>query len=166
MSIARFLQWLANTGLSVHLRGSTWAEPVVETLHVLTLTLFFGFAILLDLRLLGLQMTRRRDSDVIRELNPWLIGGFAIMIATGILLFGGDPVTFYASVFFKVKMVLLVVAGLNVLLFNVTAGRKVAEWDRDTDTPGRAKLAAILSLAVWVAIIAAGRAIAYSIPPP
>jgi hypothetical protein len=166
MSLARFLQWLANTGLSVTLRESTWAEPIVETLHVLTLTLFLGFAILLDLRLLGLQMTRRRASDVIRELNPWLIGGFTIMILTGILLFCGDPVTFYASVFFKVKMVLLVVAGLNVLVFNATVGRKVAEWDRETKTPGLAKLAAIVSLVVWAAIIAAGRAIAYSIPPP
>jgi hypothetical protein len=88
------------------------------------------------------------------------------MILTGILLFCGDPVTFYASVFFKVKMVLLVVAGLNVLVFNATVGRKVAEWDRETKTPGLAKLAAIVSLVVWAAIIAAGRAIAYSIPPP
>ncbi len=166
MSISSFLQWLANTGFSTTLRESTWAEPIVETLHVLTLTLFLGFAIVLDLRLLGLQMTRRRASEVIRELNPWLLGGFAIMMVTGMLLFCGDPVSFYSTIFFKVKMILLAVAGLNVLVFNATVGRRIACWDQDSQTPGRAKLAAILSLVVWAAIIAAGRAIAYALPPP
>ena len=166
MTLAKFLEWLANTGFSVTLRESVWAEPIVETVHVLTLTLFLGFAVLLDLRLLGLQMARRRASDVIAELNPWLIGGFVVMVITGVLLFCGDPATFYASVFFKIKMLLLVIAGLNVLVFNATVGRKVAEWDQASEPPRGAKLAAILSLAMWAAIIAAGRAIAYSIPPP
>ena len=166
MSIISFLQWLSNTGMSTTLRESTWAEPIVETVHVLTLTLFLGFAVLLDLRLLGLQMTRRRVSDVIRELNPWLIGGFSIMIVTGTLLFCGDPVSFYSSIFFKVKMVLLGLAGLNVLVFNATVGRKIEGWDQAAPLPGGAKIAAIVSLVVWVAIIAAGRAIAYSLPPP
>ena len=69
---------LSSTAFSTILRESTWAEPIVETVHVLMLTLFLGFAVLLDLRLLGLRMIRRRASDVIRELNPWLFGGFSM----------------------------------------------------------------------------------------
>jgi hypothetical protein len=166
VSLASFLQWLHDTAFSVVLRESTWTEPIVETVHVLTLTLFLGFAVLLDLRLLGLAMKRRRVSEVITQLNPWLISGFLVMIVTGVLLFCGDPVSFYSTIFFKIKMLLLVLAGLNVLLFNLTIGRTVDQWDLDPRTPGRAKIAAILSLVFWIAIVAAGRAIAYALPPP
>ncbi len=166
MPVIRFMQWLHDTAFSVTMRDSTWAEPVVETIHVLTLTLFLGFTVLLDLRLLGVCMRRRRASEVVEELNPWLIGGFLVMIVTGVLLFCGDPVAFYNSIFFKIKMLMLLLAGLNVWLFNATAGRKMSEWDFGSKTPSRAKAAAILSLVLWVAIVAAGRAIAYSLPPP
>ena len=166
MSVIRFMQWLNETAFSITMRDSTWAEPVVETIHVLTLTLFLGFTVLLDLRLLGVSMHRRKVSDVVEELNPWLMGGFLVMIVTGVLLFCGDPVAFYNSIFFKVKMLMLLLAGLNVWLFNATVGRKVAEWEIDAETPGRAKAAAVVSLVLWVAIVAAGRAIAYSLPPP
>jgi len=166
MSVLRFLQWLNDTTFSITMRDSTWAEPVVETIHVLTLTLFLGFTVLLDLRLLGVSMRRRRVSEVIGELNPCLLGGFLVMIVTGVLLFCGDPVAFYNSIFFKVKMLMLSLAGLNVWLFNATVGRKMAEWDIDSEMPSSAKAAAVVSLVLWVAIVAAGRAIAYSLPPP
>ena len=166
MSVIRFLQWLNDTAFSITMRDSTWAEPVVETIHVLTLTLFLGFTVLLDLRLLGVAMRRRRASEVLRELNPCLTGGFLVMIVTGVLLFCGDPVAFYNSIFFKIKMLMLLLAGLNGWVFNATVGRKTAEWDTDPKTPGRAKAAAVVSLVLWVAIVAAGRAIAYSLPPP
>lgn len=166
MSLLKFLAWLHDTSLSIWLRDSTWTEPIVETIHVLTLTLFLGFAVLLDLRLLGITMKKRRVSEVIGQLNPWLFGGFVIMIVTGVLLFSGDPVSFYSTTFFKVKMILLVLAGLNVLVFNATIGRKLSDWDVDTHTPPRAKAAAVVSLVLWIAIIAAGRAIAYALPPP
>jgi hypothetical protein len=166
MSLIIFLQWLHDTSLSVWLRDSIWAEPIVETIHVLSLTLFFGFAILLDSRLLGLTMKRRRISEVIGQLNPWLIAGFIVMTVSGILLFIGDPVSFYQTTFFKVKIVLIVLAGLNVLVFNSTIGSRMETWDLDSPTPARAKAAAVLSLLFWVAIIAAGRAIAYVLPPP
>jgi hypothetical protein len=164
--IASFLQWLEQTRFSTFLRESTLGEPIVESLHVLTLTLFLGFAVLLDLRLLGWCLTRRRMSEVLAQFNPYLVVGFLIMITTGTLLFISDPVTFYPNTFLRVKMLMLVLAGLNVLIFNATIGRKVAEWDLATQTPRGAKIAAIVSLVLWAAIVAAGRAIAYTVPPP
>ena len=98
MWFARFLQWLADTQFSTTMRDSLWAEPLVETIHVLTLTLFLGFAVLLDLRLLGVVLRRRPASEVLRQINPWLIAGFIIMIVSGVLLFCGDPVSFYSTV--------------------------------------------------------------------
>jgi hypothetical protein len=168
MWLSNFLQWLANTQFSTTMRESTWAEPIVETVHVLTLTLFLGFAVLLDLRLLGICLTRKRVSEVLAQFNPWLFGGFAVMVVTGTLLFCGDPVSFYNTKppFFKAKMIMLVLAGLNVMLFNLTLGRRVAEWDTGTGTPRGAKVAGIVSIVLWILIVAAGRAIAYVLPPP
>jgi uncharacterized membrane protein len=168
MSLANFLQWLSNTSFSETMRDSLWAEPIVETIHVLTLTLFLGFAVMLDMRLLGVMMKRRRVSEVLAQFNPWLFAGFTVMIVTGLLLFSADPVTFYYThpPFFKIKMIMLVLAGLNVLVFNATIGRKVAAWDLSPRTPFGAKLAGVISIVLWVLIIAAGRAIAYVLPPP
>jgi len=163
-----FLEWLANTPFSTTMRESVWAEPIVETVHVLTLTLFLGFAVLLDLRLLGVAMKRRRLSEALAQFNPWLFGGFAVMVITGVLLFCGDPVSFYNTKppFFKAKMIMLLLAGLNVLIFNATIGRKVAEWDTGPRTPLGAKVAGAVSIVLWVLIVGAGRAIAYALPPP
>lgn len=166
MGLANLCEWLHDTSLSGWLRDSLWTEPIMETAHVLSLTLFFGMTMLLDLRLLGVSMKRRKASDVLRQLNPWIIGGLALMIVTGFFLFLGDPVAFYATTFFKVKMILLVVAGLNVLVFELTVGKKLDTSDAGGGTPGSAKIFAIVSIFCWVAIIAAGRAIAYVLPPP
>lgn len=166
MFLTRFLQWLYATNFSQWIRTSIYGEPIIETVHVLTLTLFLGFAILLDLRLLGVCMRKRPVSEVLDQFNPYLFCGFAIMILSGVLLFSGDPVDFYSTIFFKVKMILLVFAGLNVLIFNATIRKKVAEWDLALRTPKGAKIAAVISLVLWAAIVAAGRAIAYAIPPP
>jgi hypothetical protein len=166
MSIANSLHWLHDTHFSIYMRESLWAEPVVESVHVLTLTLFIGFSVMLDMRLLGVSWRRKPASLLLKQLNPWLGLGFAIMVITGVLLFCGDPVRVYATIFFKAKMVMIVLAGLNVLIFNATLGRRVAEWDLSPRTPGGAKFAAIVGLVLWVAIVAAGRAIAYALPPP
>lgn len=166
MWFANFLQWLHDTPFSTTMRESIWAEPLVETLHVLTLTLFLGFAVLLDLRLLGVCMRRRKVSEVLGQLNPFLFVGFGIMVVTGLLLFSGDPPAFWGTIFLRVKLILLVLAGLNVLIFNATIGHSVAQWDLSPTTPAAAKVAAIVSILLWIAIVAAGRAIAYALPPP
>jgi hypothetical protein len=160
------LAWLHDTSFSTLMRESVWAEPIVETIHVLTLSVFLGFVLLLDLRLLDLAMRRRPVSQLLRELGPGLFGGFAVMVVTGLLLFSGDPVAFYGTLFFKMKMIMLVLAGVNVLVFNAILGRRLAEWDCGARTPWGAKAAGAVSLVLWVAIVACGRGIAYALPPP
>jgi hypothetical protein len=168
MWLDSFLEWLANTHFSTTMRESTWAEPIVETIHVLTLTMFLGFSMLLDLRLVGLCLMRKRVSEVLAQFNPWLFGAFGVMVVTGTLLFSGDPVSFYNTKppFFKAKMIMLVLAGLNVMIFNFGIGRKVTEWDLVPRPPLAAKVAGMISIVLWILIVAAGRAIAYALPPP
>ncbi len=148
------------------IRESTWAEPVIETIHVLTLTVFLGFVILLDLRLLDLALRRTAVSMVFRQLNPWLFGSFAVMLVTGISLFAGDPVLFYGTIFFKLKMIMLLAAALNVVIFNLTLGRHLMQWDSLPVTPTGAKVTGVLSLLLWIGVVACGRGIAYVLPPP
>jgi hypothetical protein len=166
MHFANFLLWLHDTHFSVVMRESNWAEPIVETIHVLTLTLFFGFAVLLDLRLLGVVLTSRPISEVLKQLNLWLAIGYVIMVVTGLLLFSGDPISFYSTFPFKLKMVLLVITAINAIVFNMTIGSKTDSWDTSPNPPWQAKFSGILSLVLWIAIIAAGRVIAYVLPPP
>jgi hypothetical protein len=165
MPIAGFMEWLANTPMSVSIRESLWGYPIIETIHVLGLCLFLGFTMMLDLRLLGVAMKTTPASEVCGRLEPWMVGGFAVMIASGSLLFYGDPARFYGSIFMRVKFAMLILAGLNVLVFKLGTYRRVRDWDLRDSTPGGAKVAAGISLALWFCIVAAGRAIAYFLPP-
>lgn len=165
MSLIRLLEWMANTPLSVEIRESLWGYPIIETVHVLGLCLFLGFTVMLDLRLLGVAMKRTPASEVCGRLEPWMVGGFCLMIASGALLFFGDPVKFYGSIFMRIKFAMLLLAGVNVLVFKKGTYRRVREWDLHAATPRGAKIAAGVSLTLWACIVAAGRAIAYFLPP-
>jgi hypothetical protein len=160
------LVWLHDTSFGTLIRESVWAEPIIETIHVLTLGVFLGFVILLDLRLLDLVLRRTPVSTVFRQLNPWLFGSFGIMLVTGITLFAGDPVLFYGTIFFKLKMLMLLAAALNVVVFSLTVGRTMMQWDVLPATPRGAKITGIVSLVLWIAVVACGRGIAYVLPPP
>ena len=160
------LVWLHDTSFGTVIRESVWAEPIIETIHVLTLGVFLGFVILLDLRLLDLALRRTPVSTVFRQLNPWLFGSFGIMLVTGITLFAGDPVLFYGTIFFKLKMLMLLAAALNVVIFGLTSGRTMMQWDVLPATPRGARITGILSLVLWIAVVACGRGIAYVLPPP
>ena len=166
MSFDHFLHWLDATQFSAVMRESIWAEPIVETIHVLTLTLFLGFVLLLDLRLLDVVLRRKRVSQMFEQFNPWLFRGFALMLVTGLLLFSADPVNFYSTLFFKLKMIMLVLAGVNVAFYHATIGKHIAEWDVAAATPWKVKLCGVVSLVLWVGIVACGRGIAYALPPP
>jgi hypothetical protein len=139
-----------------------WGYPLVESVHVLALCLFLGLAMMLDLRLLGLTMRRVAVSEVAGRLLPWTIAGFAVMIVSGALLFYGIPVRTYRNIFFRIKVILLILSGLNAWVFHSTVYRKVAQWDLQPVPPPRARVAGALSLLFWSGIVVAGRMIAYN----
>jgi hypothetical protein len=156
------LRWIEGTRWSVALHESLYVWPLLESTHVLTLALFVGTAVMLDLRLLGVALPGVPASALTSRLLPWTRGGFAVMVLTGVLLFLATPVTYYHSIFFRVKALLLIAAGLNVWLFHGRVHREVDKWDRAVAAPRAARIAAIVSLVCWTGVVVAGRLIAYN----
>jgi uncharacterized membrane protein len=134
----------------------------VLMIHVLTVSVFVGTAVMIDLRLLGRTMTHVPASQVIARLLPWSEAGFVVMVVTGTLLFYASPVARYENMFFRMKMAALVIALVNAWLFRRTAYRRVAEWDLDPVPPRRVRMTGALSLALLGIIITTGRMMAYS----
>ena len=162
MTLLTFCQWMESTQWSVALHESIWGYPVVESIHVLTLCLFLGLAAMLDLRLLGVTLLKTPVSEVERRLLPWTAAGFVVMVVTGALLFYAIPVKSYLNIFFRVKVLLLVLAGINVFVFHSTIDRKKSEWDLSPKPPLQARLAGGISLFLWAGIVVTGRMIAYN----
>ena len=161
MTLLPFCQWLASTPWSIALHESLFAYPLVETVHVLSLLLFVGSVSFVDLRLLGWTLRDVPVSEVASRVLPWTVVGFGIAVVTGALLFYAIPVRTYLSIFFRVKVIMLLVAGINAWLFHryVQAG---IGWDSDPKPPLRARATGAISLLAWTAVIVMGRMIAYN----
>ena len=162
MDLLRFFEWLESTAGSVAIRESILLYPLIETTHVLTLCLFLGMIALLDLRLLGMGLRHVPVSEVAGRLLPLALLGFALMVLSGTLLFYSGPVRAFQNIFFRVKVVMLVLAGLNALFFHLTIYRRVAAWDDDPVPPARAKMAGAMSLLLWSGVVVCGRMQAYN----
>ena len=158
----KFCEWLASTPGSIALHESVWGYPIVESVHVLGLCLFLGLMVMIDLRLLGATMRKSPVSEVAAKLLPWTVAGFAVMVVSGALLFYGIPVRTYQNIFFRIKVALLILSGVNAWVFHSTVYRKVAVWDLDPIPPKAARIAGGLSLLFWAGIVVAGRMIAYN----
>lgn len=162
MSLLPFCEWLAGTPGSIALHESLYMYPLVESVHVLTLCLFVGMTMMLDLRLTGLAFRKIPAAEVVKRLQPWMFLGFFVMVTSGVLLFYAIPVRSYQNIFFRTKVVFLLLAGLNALAFHTGIFRNAAAWDRDERPPTRARFAGIASLMLWAGVIITGRMIAYN----
>jgi Family of unknown function (DUF6644) len=161
MSIVSFCKWLAATPGSVALHESHYLFLIILTVHVLTLCVFAGIAAIIDLRLLGLTMTRVPASELVSRLVPWAVAGLIVMTVSGTLLFFAAPLERYGNLFFRTKMALLVLAGLNICLCHKTVYSRVADWELDLVPPPGARVAGGVGLTLWAGIILAGRMIPY-----
>ena len=162
MEILPFLQWLESTPGSVIIRESLLIYPLIETAHVLTLCLFLGMIGILDLRLVGVGLKGVPVSEVASRFLPFALWGFAAMAISGLLLFYSGPVKAASNIFFRVKVLMIALAGVNALLFHFTVYRRVVTWDRAASPPVRAKLAGVLSLVLWSGVVICGRLQAYN----
>jgi hypothetical protein len=161
MSALEICQWIRATSFATSIRESDWVYPIIETVHVLGIALLVGTVAIVDLRLLGIVLKRERVSRIAGQVLPLTWAGFVAMFATGALLFVAQASKSYVNPAFRIKMLLLLLVGLNPLIFHSTIYRSVGTWDDATAAPRRARLAAVLSLCLWSGIIIAGRAIAY-----
>ena len=161
MSLFEICVWLEKTSLGTMVRESDWQFAVIESVHILALTCLVSTSAAVDFRLLGVGANREPVSQVVERMIPLAWIGFATALVTGILMFVSEATKCYASVACRAKLVLLLLAGLNVLVFHLLVYSGVDRWDETDRTPIGAKIAACFSLLFWVSIIFAGRGIAY-----
>jgi len=155
------LTWLQEQRFPTEIRESDWLFPTIETVHVFALVLVVGSIMTVDLRLLGVAHRDRRFSHLAAEMLPWTWTAFAVAAIAGALLFSSKALTYYANIPFRIKMVCLVLAGINMAAFQFIGTRHLHLWDH-TKPPMTAKLAGGASLLLWTVIVAAGRWIGFT----
>lgn len=158
-----FLKWLAATALAGHIRDSLLLFPLLEAAHVFCLAVVVGTILVVDLRLLGVASAGRPFESVAKDTFKWTWGAFVLTFITGALMFTTNAPVYYHNFYFRSKMVLLVLAGVNMGVFELSR--------RSLGRVGRT--VAITSLTLWIAIIFAGRMIGFTTtraavvkPPP
>jgi hypothetical protein len=161
MNTPAIIQTINDSGIADWMRSSLKAMPFIEATHVLAVALVFGSILVVDLRLLGYPNTRRPYTTVSRELIWLTWTGFALALVTGALMFAPNAVTYFGNTAFRLKMLALLAAGINMLVFQYITSRSVAQWD-SARSPAPARLAAVLSLLLWLTVIGAGRWIGFS----
>ena len=156
--LVEWCQWLEHTLIATRIRESLWVFPAIEITHLLAMIVFVSTVAALDLRLLGLASKRERVSNLAQRLLPWSFAGFFVMTVTGVLLFVSNAAKLYINnPAFQLKLLLIVLAGLNALAFHMTVYRRVTAWDMSPVAPLAARFAGASSLLLWIAVVAAGR---------
>ena len=136
-----------------------WTWPVAETLHFFGLCLLLGGLIVIDLRLLG--FFRGISPKSVHDLLPFVIAGFVINLITGLIFVVGDPHRYLVNIGFLFKMLLVLLAGLNALWYQLKIAPAIDGWPDDIDPPVEAKLMGAFSLILWFGVLAYGRLIPY-----
>jgi len=155
-------QRIAETSVGRGILESVYAFPIIEGFHLMGIALSIGVLCWLDLRLIGIAFTDQPVSKVWRQVIPVASLGFALMFITGGLLFWAEAITAYDSVHFWIKVALILLAGINALYFEVITHRGIEEWDSAPVPPLKARIAGLVSLILWTAVIITGRTMAYS----
>lgn len=161
MFLLSICQWLQSTDFGTGIRESTLLYPVILTTHLAILAVFGGMVLMSDMRLLGFALTNFPVSQVVGRLRIWKRVGVSLMICIGFLLFSAKAVEYYANPYFRIKIGLLILAGVHGLVFRGRVYDKTTEMDAMPNLPGDAKTAAWISLVLWTCIIVAGRMIGY-----
>jgi hypothetical protein len=151
------------SSLGTTIAESTWMFPTIETLHVIALVTVIGTIGLVDLRLVGVKGHALRVSQLASDTLPWTWGAFTLAALTGSLLFISKASSYMINPYFLGKMVLLALAGINMMYFHLTTWRAVDHWELDPSFPPAAKIAGWLSLVFWFGVVFCGRAIGFTL---
>ena len=161
--MSALLEWLQSLPWAVFIHKTPWAFTTIEVVHVFAVSMVLGTIVLVDLRLLGLASTKRPFAEFSRQVLPFTWVAFVVTVIAGSLLFISKPAEYFANWVFWVKMLLIVLAGINMMIFEFKTVRSVKEWNIGS-TPRPARLAAGISIACWVLVVFFGRLIAFTLP--
>jgi len=162
MDTPAILKTLESTAFAAWIRNSLYAFPMIESVHVIAITLVFGTIAILDLRLLGLASVHRPFSRVAGDLKKWTWAAFLLAAGTGGLMFITNAAVYYTNNEFRAKMLMIALSGLNMLVFEWTVGRKVSMWDNHKAAPLAGKLAGAISIVLWITVIFLGRWVGFT----
>lgn len=158
---AGVLGWLDTTPLSHAMRGYLWLYPIVEIFHIVGIVMLVGSVAMFDLRLLGFSENLSVKA-LGRHFLRWSVVGLLLVVPAGLLMFSAHPQEFAENPVFLLKLGLIGTAGINAAFFHIGVYRSVANWDRGVGVPPAAKMHAVLSLGLWIAVISCGRLLAYT----
>jgi hypothetical protein len=154
--------WLKSTTLS-HVMHTAWAWPVAESIHFFGLSLLMGTVGLFDLRLIGLA--KQIPLPALHRLIPWGILGFCLNILTGVSFLTAEPDQYVYNPSFQLKMLFMMLAGVNVLLFYTTMFRHVKNRAAGEQAPLPARIMGGASLVFWIGVMSCGRLLTFFRPP-
>jgi hypothetical protein len=164
-SLVKLLEWLQATSLAVSIHQTKWVFTTIEVVHVIAISLVIGTIAMVDLRLLGLASTRRSFTELARPILRWTWAAFALAAVTGSLLFISQAAEYFVNTTFWIKMSIMLLAGINMLIFELITVRGVQKWDLESTPPLRARLAGGISLACWALVVIFGRWTGFTILP-
>jgi len=156
---------IQSTALFTAVREEWFYYPIIMALHLVGIAVFGGMILMTDLRLLGLAMRKHSVADVVNQLRIPKRIGFVLVATCGILMAGSKAEEYYYNAFFRTKITLLVLIAVHALIFRPSVYNNAAALDQIPTLPARAKVAAALSLLLWVGVACAGRGIGYIEPP-
>jgi hypothetical protein len=164
--LEKFLQTLADSQLATAIREGESLFPWIECVHVLALSVVIGSIAIVDLRLLGVASRDRSVARTTAAVLPVTWTAFVFAVTTGGLLFSSNAPVYAHNIYFQIKMALIALAGINMIVFHVFLSRGVAAWHTPALTPLRARVVGGLSLCLWIAIVACGRWIGFTLNAP
>ena len=161
MDVPGIVQAIHDSGLGNFMRTQVKAMPVVEAIHVLSGSIVFGTILIVDLRLLGFPDTRRPFTRVADELLKLTWLAFFVSVLTGAMMFTANAITYYGNTAFRLKMLALLAAGINMAIFHRVTLKSVARWNI-TSVPFAGRLAGGASILIWIAVIFLARWIGFT----
>ncbi len=162
MNLSSFWQSLEGSSLGVFVAESTWAFPTLESLHVMAFVTVLGTLTVVDLRILGLGWKDTKLTVLSHEALRITWIAFVCAAITGLLIFVSKATSYVINPYFKLKLVMMALAGLNMVVFQFITWKSVKEWDLGP-VPLAAKLAGTLSLLLWICVVFFGRAIGFTL---
>jgi hypothetical protein len=160
-SLDPFCNWLAATSVSQTIQAVEWIIPAVQTVHILAVSAVVTAAMIIDLRLLGIGGRDQPVAAVARRFLPFIWWPLPVLFATGAILIVAEPARALENPVFILKMALLVFAAGVTLACQIPLRKDRAFWEVSTARRRTGRVIAFATLALWVAIIFAGRWIAY-----
>jgi hypothetical protein len=151
---------METTQFAAAMREWLWLYPIVEIAHILGFSVLVGAAALFDLRLLGVAKIIS-VAALADYLLPCARRSLVVIVPSGAMMFAAHATEMAENPAFQIKLLLLILAGLNAAIFHAGVFRTVTAWDVQSAAPGAAKLSAVVSLCLWVGVITCGRLLAY-----